>query len=132
MADKFDTFLKVMEMTTSSHDNEALTAMRKANTLLAEQNMTWTELLRAKVKFTRASSTAEERTDKAYREDGERKGHHYGPDEELDAMFQDLVESIPAESTFRNTVLDVLQWWEEKGFLTARQYEMICNAHSRI
>ena len=130
MADKFDTFLKVMEMTTSSHDNEALTALRKANSLLAEQNVTWTELLRAKVKFRR--TTAEERTDKAYRDHAERKAHHVGPDEELDAMFQDLVESIPAESTFREVVLDVLAWWEEKGFLTARQYEMIRNAHARI
>lgn len=130
MADKFETFLKVMEMTTSSHDNEALTALRKANNLLAEQNMTWTELLRAKVKFAR--TTAEERTDEAYKKDREKKGHHVGPDEALDIMFEELLNSISPDSTFRDTVLDVLQWWEEKGFLTARQYEMICNAHSRI
>jgi len=36
---------KVLAMTTSNHDGEALSAIRRANEILAGENLTWTELL---------------------------------------------------------------------------------------
>lgn len=36
---------KIMEMTRSNHDGEALVAMRKANIMLKKYNITWTELI---------------------------------------------------------------------------------------
>src|SRR6266699_3526606 len=39
------TLIKMLGMTASSHDGEALVAIRKANALLAESNMNWHEFL---------------------------------------------------------------------------------------
>lgn len=39
--------VKLLMLTTSSNENEASSAMRKANALLAESNMMWTDLLGA-------------------------------------------------------------------------------------
>ena len=36
---------KLMSMTTSTNDNEALAFLRKANAILAKYNLTWTEIL---------------------------------------------------------------------------------------
>lgn len=50
MADlKLDTLIKVLLMTTSSQDGEALAAMRRANILLRNANTDWDKLLRGKV-----------------------------------------------------------------------------------
>lgn len=49
MADEFDLLIKLLKMTTSSHDNEALSAMRKANAQLVKLGFEWEKLLRGKV-----------------------------------------------------------------------------------
>jgi hypothetical protein len=50
MADlKLDTLIKVLMMTTSDTDGEALAAMRRANSLLRAANVDWDKLLRGKV-----------------------------------------------------------------------------------
>ncbi len=38
-------FIKFMNLTTSSNDGETLNSIRKANELLKENNMTWTEFI---------------------------------------------------------------------------------------
>lgn len=40
-------FAKLMAMTTSDNDNEALIALRQANKILAEKKMTWREIIAA-------------------------------------------------------------------------------------
>lgn len=46
---EFDLLVKLLGMTTSSVDAEALVAMRKANELLARLQLTWPALLRGRV-----------------------------------------------------------------------------------
>ncbi len=41
------TFIKIMMMTTSNSDGEALTAIRRANKILADAKTSWAELLDA-------------------------------------------------------------------------------------
>lgn len=41
-----DRLVKVLAMTTSDHDGEALAAIRKANAILKEQGLTWAEFVR--------------------------------------------------------------------------------------
>ena len=43
----YDRLIKLMMMTTSSHDGECLNAIRMANARLAEENMNWEEILKA-------------------------------------------------------------------------------------
>lgn len=50
MADlKLDTFIKVLLMTTSDTDGEALAAIRRANSMLRNAHIDWDKLLRGKV-----------------------------------------------------------------------------------
>lgn len=50
MADlKLDTFIKVLLMTTSDTDGEALAAIRRANSMLRNAHIDWEKLLRGKV-----------------------------------------------------------------------------------
>ena len=50
MADlKLDLFIKVLLMTTSDTDGEALAALRRANAMLRSANVDWDKLLRGKV-----------------------------------------------------------------------------------
>ena len=42
-------FLKLMSLTTSSFDGEALNAIRMANAVLARTNQTWEDLLKNKI-----------------------------------------------------------------------------------
>ena len=48
-APDFKVFLKLMNLTTSSFDHEALSAIRMANAVLARTNQTWDDLLHGKV-----------------------------------------------------------------------------------
>ncbi len=43
-----DKLIKLMNLTTSTYDGEALNAIRKANLLLAESNISWTEFIKEK------------------------------------------------------------------------------------
>jgi type IV secretory pathway VirB10-like protein len=47
-----DLFIKIMAMTTSDNDNIALTAMRRANAMLAREGKGWDEVLRGAIKIT--------------------------------------------------------------------------------
>lgn len=50
MADlKLDLFIKLMRMTSSSNDGEALVALRKSEAMLRAANLDWEKLLRGKV-----------------------------------------------------------------------------------
>lgn len=46
---KVDLLTKLLGLTSSSNDNEALTAIRKANTLLRDSGWTWESLLSGKI-----------------------------------------------------------------------------------
>lgn len=132
--DKFDLFLKLMMMTTSDVDGEALVALRKANAMLAEQNMNWEELLKAKVKFAR-----QERSEEYHqRKRGERNRHDstngefvMPSDEEINLFFEILLDSVHPKAPFREFVESVHSFWEENGYLTKRQAEAIKKAAER-
>jgi hypothetical protein len=46
MALDVERLVKLLAMTTSSHDNEALTAIRKVNAMLSEHGLTWSDFVR--------------------------------------------------------------------------------------
>ena len=53
----------------------------------------------------------------------------YGNDAEIDALFDAL--NSRHLGTFQSYVDSVHEWWEEKGFLTEKQYNVIKNAAQR-
>lgn len=119
---RFETFIKLMNLTTSDQDGEALVALRKANAVLMESNINWEQLLRSKVSVKDAGQNQT-----TY------KGRQFTNTAEIDAMFDALFKKIPTTSSFRTGFLDdVHKWWEEKGFLTEKQYNAVLKSYERI
>ena len=52
-------------------------------------------------------------------------------DEDIESMFDEVLDDLNAGS-FRDTMESIHTWWEEKGFLTARQYEVLEAVYTRI
>jgi hypothetical protein len=107
----FERFIKLMMMTTSSHDNEALSALRMANAELASLNRNWEEILRGKVKVETPSKSAP--TGKKFD----------GPD--INPMFERAFNRCKPNSSFYEFLESIHAWWETKGFLTEAQYNAL-------
>jgi hypothetical protein len=109
----FEKFIKLMMMTTSDHDHEALVALRKANAMLDSVDRNWEELLRGKVTmqvpWPSSGKSSQRHTDAG----------------EINAMFSELMTTVPYNSSFRVFIEDVHDWWERKGFLTNAQYNAL-------
>lgn len=128
--------IKLMLMTTSPHDGEALVAIRKANAILAEANVNWAEFLAA-VETTKAA-------DQAYRTPPSQRRHRSedsnafsdvgggGSGEKFNdpAVIDPLFEAAFAKSSgsFSGFLESVFDWWSEKGFLTEKQFYAIKRA----
>jgi hypothetical protein len=112
-------FTKLMMMATSSHDHEALVALRMANSMLAAVDRNWEELLKGKVVVQGDwESKARDRT-------------RHVDSKEIDTMFRHLLYSVPLHSSFRMFIEDVHQWWLARGFLTSAQYAALKRAMER-
>lgn len=143
MPTNFDLFIKVMGMTASSHDGEALNAIRKANALLGAQNMNWEDFLRAKVKWAREEpkgekTSSEKDRDQRYRggakreyPDGSKMASKPEDVEAVETIFKFLFDKIPPNSSFREFLNSICDYWEMNGFITERQFDAIHNAYHR-
>lgn len=52
-------------------------------------------------------------------------------DENIEEMFDAVLTELN-DGSFLDTMESIHSFWEEKGFLTARQYEVLENAYTRI
>lgn len=118
---KFDQFVKLMMMTTSTHDGEVLNAIRMANSMLASTNQNWDELLHSKVRMEAPSSSRPQASGKRRHTDAR----------EIDPMFQELFDTVSQSSSFYKFVESVHTFWEQNGFLTDNQYQAISKAARR-
>lgn len=134
--------IKLMMMTTSPHDGEALTAIRKANAMLAEANVNWAE-------FLSAVSTTKKATDNEFRKPpSQRRRQHERSEEDnafsdvgkgssqkfddasiIDPMFEKAFSN--ARGGFADFLESVHEWWLDKGFLTEKQYYAIKRSAER-
>lgn len=119
-ATEFEKFIKLMMMTTSDQDHEALVALRKANSYLASMNRNWEEILRGKVII--KGGVNQEPPSPYVQHTDER---------EIDGMFEVLMRTVPMRSSFRDFVEDVHQYWEKRGYLTDAQYKALKRAMER-
>jgi hypothetical protein len=118
---------KFMGMTMSAHDNEALTAMRKANAMLLEENLTWQEVLAASPKLSAFRVPPSARTKPANEPDHQQD--RYDDADEINSLFEDAFSN--AFGTFRDFLHSIHEWWETKGFLTPKQYQALRKAAGR-
>jgi hypothetical protein len=120
-ATDFEKFIKLMMMTTSDQDHEALVALRKANAIIAGMNNNWEEVLRGKVKV--VGIAQQQSYNATY--------VHHTNATEIDAMFETLLRTVPRQSSFRDFVEDVHGYWENRGYLTDAQYKALKRAMER-
>jgi hypothetical protein len=120
-ATEFEKFIKLMMMTTSSQDYEALSAMRKANALLAGMNRNWEEVLRGKVSVKGGEGYQQPFNNFTKHDDAR----------EIDPWFEKLLREVSPSSSFREFVEDVHKYWEQRGYLTEAQYRAIKKAAER-
>lgn len=119
-APKFEKFKKLMMMTASQNDGECLNAIRMANAFLAEANLNWDEFLQGKVKITAGSISA------GY------AGKKYTNATEIEQMLEAVMAGVKAGSSFKRFIESLNDWWEEKGFLTEKQYNALRQSYERI
>lgn len=107
-----------MELATSDNDHEALSALRKANALIAEEGVTWTRVLDRSITIVQEFETAAEA-------DG------VDPDEadDMDDLFERALDK--AHGDFRNVILDIQAQWERKHWLSPKQRGVVERAASR-
>lgn len=126
MSTDFDVpkFLKLMMMTTSSFDEEALVAMRKANAMLAAKNMNWQEFL--------AALSNDSFQGQQVQTDPNKKAKVYDPDL-VEPMFEVLTKNRSRISRGGKAFIDdVYSFWCETGFLTIKQFEAIKANYERF
>lgn len=126
-------------MTSSSNDGEALTALRKANAMLAASNMNWQEFISGiKTVTPRPAPKPQGRgmedenlsaMRKARRDPYGSSHQHHFADPKIPGMLQSLLRD--AKGGFHDFVESVNEYWHEHGYLTERQYEAIVNAYER-
>jgi hypothetical protein len=133
--------VKLLMMTTSPNDGEALTAIRKANAMLAGANVNWEEFLKAVQTTNAAQADQSFRTppsQRRYRHDdgddfrnaftdvGRSPSQKFTNAKIIDPMFE--VAFANASGGFADFLNSVHEWWEEKGFLTEKQYYAVKRA----
>jgi hypothetical protein len=109
--------IKLMMLTTSEHDNEALTALRMANAMLAAANVNWEEFLTA-VETTKQQAASSFSNVEPVR---------YDDPDDIDPMFDAALRNVKTGG-YREFIESVHEWWETNGFLTEKQYRAIRKA----
>jgi len=121
-------FSKFMGKTTSSNDNEALMALRRANKMLSDAGLTWEEIARALDKYNDAfpRDAPRRRAPEPDWEGFSPHGHH-DDKSEIDTLFEKVMSrSWPA--SFQQFIDSIYTWWLEKKFLTRKQYRRLKEA----
>jgi hypothetical protein len=123
-------FVKLMMLTTSQNDNEALTALRKANALLAEANVNWEEFINAIERSKPIASGRPPSNRSTNFDDARFTDVHYTDASVIDPLFEAAFRNTSG-SGFRRFVDSVHEWWEKNGFLTEKQFSAIKKAAQR-
>ena len=99
---------KRMEMTTSDFDSEALTALRKANEMLTQNKLTWTEVLKlAQATVNNGAPPDQEEVD-------------------WDAVITRILTSKPwLEDKWVTFLSSVREFYRTRGHLTPRQIDKV-------
>lgn len=115
-------FIKLMMMTTSTNDGEALAAVRKANAMLKVEKLDWNAFIKA-IPTPRPPPKPSGRGFEYMRPETK------FTDPKIPAMIDSLLRDV--KSGFRDWLLSVKSKWNDDGFLTKGQYEALVNAYER-
>ena len=130
--------IKMLGMTTSSHDGEALVAIRKANALLVENNLNWDQLLSSVSQTVSRSSYAtppSRRKSNMAKEppswddiNSRARDDQHTDADEIDKLFEAAYDNTPPGSSFYGFIESVHTFWSQRSYLTPAQYQAIRRA----
>lgn len=105
-------FVKLMMLTNSDSDNEALVALRKAQQMMQQEDVTWDELFKLK-------------------EESDRARPHEDLRGKFEKMFERCSENVVPEST-EKFVTSLYTQFKRKGFLSTKQRECFENIYANF
>lgn len=123
----FNRLAKMMALTFSESDGEALNAIRAANKILIEGELTWDNVFKRLV-------TVEMDLYEADMQDSQPPPAPHKTTQEKDGRIEealDLVLATTQEGSFRDMIQSYHTQWEAKSFLSAKQKEVLFNAADR-
>ncbi len=119
MADFESKLKKLLALSTSNHDGEALSAIRKANSLLAAQGLDWSTVFTGV--FTEGYESAMADVETERRAPG--------------ATLSDQIGCLLAEADLTSAQHDLVsgfeRYYRNRGFLSERQKEVLQNIYSQ-
>lgn len=123
--------IKIMGLTTSSSDGEALSALRKANEIIAGEKLTWAEVLAPQgsvVSITLSRTPPQS----AYKGGDEWSPPHLKDKVTIDLMFRAIFAMPRTDNEeFWQWADSVHQWYLDKHSLTPGQYEAVRKCYGR-
>jgi hypothetical protein len=111
MAINRELFTKLMQMTESSNDGEALTAIRKANVMLKEHGHNWETFVNNRIIVATQQKPNQHRAQTEMFDDAKT----------IDPMFDELLRKHP-KNRFVQSVFD---FWERNHFISGRQFNAL-------
>jgi hypothetical protein len=130
-----DRLTKLMQMTTSDHDGEALNALRMANKMLDTEKVTWGEILAAGRTINIGISYRHEpetRSPAPYKAEEPWQPPHLHDKAVIDLMFRTIyARPRTGNDGFWEFIDSVHQWYLDKGWLTQSQYNAIRRSYKR-
>ena len=127
--EKFELFIKLMKLTTTPVDGECLSAIRKANNMLAEANIDWDDLLKSKVKIIQGKGSEGAVSGRTSSASGVKK---YSNEQQINEMFNAVFANTSRTSSFYSFLNSLKDWFDTNGYLTEKQYHALRNSYERI
>jgi hypothetical protein len=114
-----DRITKLLNLTTSPNDNEALSAMRMANESINKSGLTWNVLI------------GDFQETKATPKPQQSKTNSYSPENTIEEMFEFIYEN--AWDDFDFSFIDSIQeWYESSGNLTYKQVKGLKSIYEKV
>jgi exonuclease V gamma subunit len=112
---------KLLELSASNIDAEALLAVRKANEIRKKINASWQDLFTPRIQHTNHQSNT------SYRGASQKRDSHYVdvPDDELVAIFDELIQEREFSEKWEEIIESIHKYWCEHGGITEKQYALI-------
>lgn len=116
-----DKLIKLLNLTTSNHDGEALSAMRKANEIIKQHGVLWDSVIygpqmnqQKRHESTSWESAKETRKDRIHR------------------MLCEVLENLEEDSSAHEFVSSLYDFFNARGFLTIKQTEALEKFYKNI
>ena len=116
--------VKILNLTSSENDHEALVAIRHANKLLLKESLTWGKLLQRDATKYEFKASYEEATDDEDEEDEDYE-------ENVTNIFESILKSTQSKNTM-SFVESVYGQYKKKGYLSPKQTQAIQDIYDRI